>query len=323
MMYAELKTVDLSRNEITHLAKYQFVTSERLQSFNISRNFILSLKAKTFQGAKKLNTLDLSENAVDSLVNGTFLGLISLIELRLNGNEITAIESDAFKGLSSLRTLYLDGNKLETLESRWLEPLQSLRFIYASDNKIKTLQADTFKPLTALKVITMSHNDLEENGIHPSAFRGCRSVDTIDMSHNMLMAVPAEALSQLVQLHELDLSGNPMKTLHSKSFKNMHVLWVLKLNRMSSLTRIEGGTFRDNLKLQELWLEDNENLEPLPWGSFATNGMIETLSYRNNPWPTLSPLQIPMQSLRNLYIGGLPLNCNCSIGNKKPFKYGK
>jgi Leucine-rich repeat (LRR) protein len=115
-------------------------------------------------------------------------------------------------------------------------------------------------------------------------FRGLRSLDTLDLSDNLLPQLPNEALSQLQQLLRLHVSGNPISQIGRHSFQSLFTLEELELSRMYKLAAIGGHAFIDNAKLKKLVLEDNPELAPLPWGLFATNSLLQDVSYRNNSW---------------------------------------
>lgn len=312
-VYKDLEQLDLSRNQFKHIGRQKFVDQVRLQSLNLSNNLLTSIHANAFQGPVALHVLDLSHNILTSLVNQTFDGLDSLLELRLHHNQLRTIEWGAFQGLQRLRVIHLEHNQLQSMRPEWLSPMESLRFLYAAHNVLTELPDDAFKSLTALRVITFRENRLSSSNISQYTFRGCRGVDTLDLSYNLLHSVPNGAFSQLPKLNHLDLSGNPVGSLDRTSFQSLFELEVLHLNNMSQLETLSGHAFIDNMKLRELQMENNSRLAPLPWGVFATNALLQTYSVRNNSWATLSPYQIPQPSLKSLFLEGLPLHCNCSV----------
>ena len=311
----QLENLDLSYNNITHLGRLQFIEQERLQHLNLSNNFISSLHSKdTFKGPLSLQTLDIGKNMITSLKTATFNGLQSLIELHLTSNRISIIEKGAFDGLNRLRVIHLEHNYIESINSSWLQELNSLRFLYLSNNRLKQLNDGTFKPLVALSVLSLYENRIHTVG--DMAFEGPigRSLDTLDMSYNLLSDVPSTAFSYLSKMASLDLSGNPIKVLTSTSFSQMYVIERLLLNNMYLLGSIEGQTFAKNGKLSQVYLEHNLELAPLPYGIFRTNSVLKALSLRNNTnFKTLSPHQIPVRSIRQLMISGISFNCNCSL----------
>ena len=309
------QVLDLSQNEFHHLGRNPFIGQVKLRELNLSSNQVTSLSHKrgsrshTFRGPVNLQTLDLSHNLLTSLDNRTFSDLKQLVELKLRSNKLQRISPSAFSGLARLRMLHLDSNLLETLDRSWLEPLQSLRFLYLSENRFSQLSAKTFQPLIALRVVDLSANRLIS--VEHGTFT--RSLDTLDLSHNLLSDVPTLAMAEAQKLKHLDLSSNPIEQIGPNAFQNLYDLESLKLNYLRDLTSISGHALLDNVRLADLSLENCPELQPLSYGVFASNTLLKTVGFRNNSWATLSPNQVPINSIRELRVSGLPFTCNCSL----------
>ncbi len=127
------------------------------------------------------------------------------------------------------------------------------------------------------------------------------------------LQIPAGDLSQAPQLSTLDVSGNPVRALNRDSLRGLFLLRHLRVSNMTDLDQVSSDVFADNLKLKTLEMEGCPRLQPLPWGIFRSNPGLEELLFTKNAWTTLSPLQVPLASLKKLRIEGLPLHCNCSV----------
>ncbi|XP_040583653.1 uncharacterized protein [Lepeophtheirus salmonis] len=310
-VYRYLESLDLSQNELKTLGRAQFVESSRLQFLDLSNNFLTSLHKQSFEGLSALITLDLNENAISSLDDNYFEHTSSLVELRLKGNKISKFYKDAFAGLSRLRVLHLEENLLSELNREWFLPLENLRFLYLDKNQIQQLPSESL-PLSALRMLSLKGNKLLNLSIG-NPFKGLKSMDTLDLSNNFLEIVPNEVLREANKLRHLDISINPIHHFDVESFRSMFVLESLKANNMNRLKLIQSHTFMDNIKLQELYLNSNMKLLPIPLGLLQTNTRMKVLSLRNGTWSTLSPQQLPPSPLEALLLGGLPLYCNCSL----------
>ncbi|CAB4061158.1 unnamed protein product [Lepeophtheirus salmonis] len=310
-VYRYLESLDLSQNELKTLGRAQFVESSRLQFLDLSNNFLTSLHKQSFEGLSALITLDLNENAISSLDDNYFEHTSSLVELRLKGNKISKFYKDAFAGLSRLRVLHLEENLLSELNREWFLPLENLRFLYLDKNQIQQLPSESL-PLSALRMLSLKGNKLLNLSIG-NPFKGLKSMDTLDLSNNFLEIVPNEVLREANKLRHLDISINPIHYFDAESFRSMFVLESLKANNMNRLKLIQSHTFMDNIKLQELYLNSNMKLLPIPLGLLQTNTRMKVLSLRNGTWSTLSPQQLPPSPLEALLLGGLPLYCNCSL----------
>ena len=98
------------------------------------------------------------------------------------------------------------------------------------------------------------------------------------------------------------------------SFNAMYVLRSLKLNRMYQLITMEVDALVENVQLKSIELSNNPLLQPLPWGIFNANLALSDLNFINNSgWTTLFPSQVPVRSIQNLQLSGIPFYCNCSL----------
>ena len=98
------------------------------------------------------------------------------------------------------------------------------------------------------------------------------------------------------------------------SFNAMYVLRSLKLNRMYQLITMEVDALVENVQLKSIELSNNPLLQPLPWGIFSANLALSDLNFINNSgWTTLFPSQVPVRSIQNLQLSGIPFYCNCSL----------
>lgn len=124
------------------------------------------------------------------------------------------------------------------------------------------------------------------------SFSGARSVDTLDLSDNLLTEVPTSAIMEATNLRHLDLSANPIEAIGPNAFQNIYDLEKLSLDYMHDLMTVSGHAFLDNIRLSSLSLENNKRLMPLPYGVFSSNTMLKVIGFRNNSWATLSPNQV-------------------------------
>ena len=94
----------------------------------------------------------------------------------------------------------------------------------------------------------------------------------------------------------------------------MYVLRSLKLNRMYQLTTMEVDALVENVQLKSIEMSNNPLLQPLPWGIFSANLALSDLNFINNSaWTSLFPSQVPVRSIQNLQLSGIPFYCNCSL----------
>ena len=110
-----LKTLDLSRNDIVSINVGCFNNLVSLKRLFLERNNISEMEIDVFKGMAVLDTLFLDHNRLHIVRNGVFNGLHSLRYLYLNDNNIRTIEAGTFSYQMVLKELDLQSNDLETL----------------------------------------------------------------------------------------------------------------------------------------------------------------------------------------------------------------
>ena len=196
-----------------------------------------------------LVVLDLSFNSIKHLEN---LGhLHHLRELYLVSNKIKRIQG--LEGLSKLRLLELGSNSLRHIDGSALSHVPNLEELWLGRNKIQVIEG--LDHLTKLRKLSIQSNRLTAIG---NGLERLTNLRELYLSHNGLTGSPL-GLSTLIQLTTLDLSGN-------------------------RLTTLEGAGIEKLLKMEELWLNNNE----MGWdgvrGVFsALAGSLQTIYLEHNP----------------------------------------
>lgn len=153
-------------------------------------------------------------------------------ELQLNYNRIQTLQDNSFS-YPSLISLSLACNHLETLQSKTFRDSKLLQSLNLANNKLFVSyqeSSEALKTVPRLRVLDLSENFLEE-----------------DMA--------AALLQNLTSLEYLNLSGNLLKRLDESSFRDLHQLKELDLQR-NVMFEIEGA-FDANLQLRRLNLAFN------------------------------------------------------------------
>nr|XP_046227238.1 transforming growth factor beta activator LRRC33 [Scatophagus argus]XP_046227239.1 transforming growth factor beta activator LRRC33 [Scatophagus argus] len=153
-------------------------------------------------------------------------------ELHLNYNDIQTLHSNSFS-YCSLKILSLACNKLEKLESNTFQDSKLLESLSFANNHLHTDYQETgraLKTLPRLRVLDLSENKLDEE-------------------------MAATLLQNLTALEYLNLSGNLLQRLDEASFRDLHQLKELDLQR-NIMFEIDGA-FNSNHKLQRLNLAFN------------------------------------------------------------------
>ncbi|XP_054262391.1 uncharacterized protein LOC128986204 [Macrosteles quadrilineatus] len=121
------------------------------------------------------------------------------------------------------------------------------------------------------------------------AFRKLKNLVELDLSYNVLLAVPSHIFDSIAELRELKLSGNPILRVMNDAFSHI-----------PQLVRLEMSDCRLQI------------VEPR-----AFNGLHESLEWlkldKNKIGNIRSSTLTALQNLHGLELSGNPWNCSCSI----------
>lgn len=154
-------------------------------------------------------------------------------ELQLNYNDIQTLQEDSILHYPSLKTLSIACNSLEKIESNTFQYSKFLESLNLANNNLHIGYQETsyaLKKLPGLRALDLSENELDD-----------------EMSTALLQ--------NLTSLEYLNLSGNLLQRLDETSFKDLHQLRELDLQR-NIMFELDGA-FESNTKLQRLNLAFN------------------------------------------------------------------
>lgn len=157
----------------------------------------------------------------------------NLEELQLNYNHIQTLQDNSLLHHPSLNTLSLACNSLEKLESNTFQDSKLLESLNLANNNLYIGYPETsnaLKTLPRLRALDLSENELDDEMV-------------------------AILLQNLTSLEYLNLSGNFLQRLDETSFRDLHQLKELDLQR-NIMFEIDGA-FDSNPKLQRLNLAFN------------------------------------------------------------------
>uniref|UniRef100_W5L8I9 Negative regulator of reactive oxygen species n=2 Tax=Astyanax mexicanus TaxID=7994 RepID=W5L8I9_ASTMX len=153
--------------------------------------------------------------------------------------------------------LFLNHNSILALQSGCLLRYPALRLFSCANNSLTTVEGDAFSGSALIENLNLANNQLH-NG-HKGLAQSLRSLTrlrTLDLSSNGLTEDMASyVLQNLTSLEFLYLSGNFLLRLDESTFKDLHQLKELNLDR-NLLFEIDGA-FDHLKKLQRLNLAFN------------------------------------------------------------------
>ncbi|CAD6194522.1 unnamed protein product [Caenorhabditis auriculariae] len=255
-----LISLRLSRNKIGVLQRNSFHRLPYLESLDLSRNALRTVPSLVFNDLPSLLNVSLSKNEVHRLGDGIFLKCDSLAMLNVSHNRVATISEGWLFGLQSLKYLDISFNHVTSFEPNAWSHCPHLRWLSLYSNRLQSLPSGSFRALSHLEELNLSGNSIEN--LHKTAMTGLDSLHRLDLSsnrlavcvedgavlyntsmpflkwlrftNNQLRVIPNRAFERFPALEVLDLSDNPIATIHPGAFEPLH-LKKLMMNSSSIL----------------------------------------------------------------------------------------
>ncbi len=160
---------------------------------------------------------------------------------------------------SRVMTLYMDGNNLGKIRrSKYFvkKNLESLVAVSLKSCNVTEIGSRTFGDLSILESIDLSHNLIE--ALPDRGFSGLTRLKSIDLSHNILIQIDDQSFNGAPLLRVIDLSYNRIKYILNNAFQGLINLKKIHLQG-NSLFQLEETPFIRMHNLQLLNLLEN------PW----------------------------------------------------------
>ncbi|XP_072224153.1 vasorin b isoform X2 [Leuresthes tenuis] len=250
-------------------------------SLYLFANGIEGILAEDFEGLDSLHMLDLSQNKLTQLPDRVFEPLTSLKNLDLSSNQITHISEECFYGMPLLERLYLYSNNIKTIHPAAFNGLEYLLELKLQGNMLTSLPTLS---MPRLLLLDLRYNVLPTLG--PLDLQ-TPNLESLILGDVQLTSLDKELIRNLKNLHELDISGNQLKSFPSALKETPDLVYLnLAGNPMSSL------------KVEDL--QNLKELNELDISSISLQGLPEEFSQ-------LFP------QLRKLTVAENPFNCICNL----------
>ncbi|CAH3983989.1 unnamed protein product [Pieris brassicae] len=320
----DLTKLLLSVTGTTHLPDNLFMDVNNLTWLNIRCNSI-NISEQLFKPLERLETLEISHNQMTNMSTNLFSHLAFLRKLSLWQSNVTWFSKDFFSGVNVLEELDLSSNGLNELPTLIFKPLKKLRKLTLFSNKFSTLPQNLFSTNNNLETVIILNNDVKMKELPRSLLGNLQSlrhiyiqrcgieilpydlfvnssqITNISLAYNDIGSLQESTFNDQINLLELDLSHNNLKTLEPKLFSSLVRLEKLEL-AYNSIEEISGSTFSSLLSLIYLNMEHN-NLKTISSYLFSNNKQRMSISFaynelhfknkelQNNSWTsnTISP----------------------------------
>ncbi|CAH1173839.1 unnamed protein product [Phaedon cochleariae] len=306
-----LHTLNLAENRLNTIGPMLFNGLFVLSKLTLNNNLIVNIDSKAFVNCSALKELDLSSNALSEVPDAVH-ELTFLKTLDLGENQISEFRNGSFKNLNQLTGLRLIDNNIGNLSRGMLWDLTSLQVLNLAKNKIQNIEIGTFERNIQIEAIRLDENFLTDiNGV----FATLATLLWLNLSENHLVwfdyaFIPSNLkwldvhgnfiehmanyykLQDEIKVKTVDASHNRITEINPMSVPNTIELLFINNNFIKT---VQPNTFLDktNLVRVDMYANDLKNLD------------LSSLR--------LSPFMPLNRSLPEVYLGGNPFHCDCTM----------
>ncbi|CAH2037730.1 unnamed protein product, partial [Iphiclides podalirius] len=291
-------------NSITNVTQLPRIPGNRV-AISFKSNAIIEIEDDAFRNVQRLVYLDLSNNRISGEVLRT-----EIFQGPYNDGVYNSI---------ALETLNLGHNEIHSLDRYLFKYTPNLTRLYLNNNPMELLDHVTVLALssaTNLEVLDLASTDIST--IPLDAFRGLVNLQQIDLSGNKFVNVP-ESLSLVGStLQYLTFNNNPIVELNDDSFVGLTNLVQLEVGENDYLEEVKRGTFTPLKKLRILHLCHNANLRYISHNAFRNlkeKWTLKEVYLDDNNLSELSTDLMPWNKLDILGMTGNSWLCNCDLAN--------
>ncbi|XP_060530287.1 leucine-rich repeats and immunoglobulin-like domains protein 3 [Cylas formicarius] len=273
-----LKSLDLSNNNITELKNYQFKNYTSLVEMNLSYNRIIDLPRYVFKD-QKLRKLSLSHNLLQALPFQVF-AMEHMTELDLSYNSLATFLDHFFKFNKYIELLLLNNNRITKLTSNSLADLTALKTLDLSHNALHFFAKGLFDSLSNLEYLNLANNPLTNPA--SGTFRGLKSLRELNLSGNRMTHLTFGLMHFSPRLLTLTIENTQIEEIHNSELLGVPVLQNLSIRNNKKLREIENYVLADTPMLRRLDIGGNA-LTFLPQ-SIANLTNLTYLNISDNLW---------------------------------------
>lgn len=284
LVLPELRSLDLSHNNLGEISSSVFSELENLQSLNLSGNHLAPLTPALFKSLARLQIIDLSQCSIRQLSGDLLDGLQDLKHIHLAGNQLQELQDGSFLNLWNISSIDLSQNRISSIRAGAFVNVMQLKRLDLHGNLLSAFKGEFFNTGTGIEELDISWNQLSY--LFPSSFRIHPRLREIKAAHNKFSFFPAELITTLQYLEYIDLSHNQLKTVEELDFARLPRLRVVQLAH-NQLDMVSEMAFHNSTQLQTLDLSHN-NLDRIGERTFEGLVRLELLNLEGNRLSELS-----------------------------------
>ncbi|KAG6444332.1 chaoptin [Manduca sexta] len=339
----KLKKLDLHGNKLGTLKRNQFKGLRDTEFLDISHNNIVKLDGSHISDLTKLGWCNASHNQIADIPRGMFARNTVLKVLHLDHNKIKKLDTNSFRGMRFLRRLYLQDNeiadvgrgtfsavtrigtvdlarnKIKKVDFQMFQVVKYAEMINLAENNITIIETQAFTDLYQA-VVNISHNQLEK--IEADAFQNCNNLTILDFSHNRLSQINRKAFDENSYAFEFTVAYNEFTDFAEIPIHNMTGIRILNAT-YNKITNIPKLAFPKLYELHTVDLSHN-NISEIFNAVFQTLFSLRFVNLSHNSMeiikpatfgtiPTILELDLSHNMLRDVSRGSLAKLASCRL----------
>lgn len=239
----------------------------------------VGLDLQTAQNAQKL-VIQCSDRFLyeSELPKNIFLNIgNNLKEVIIESCKLHQIVRDTLNGLGTIKRFFVNtknaewglGKSLE-LQKNSFDALRDIETLNLAENNLRSIPAGSFCEHTSLQILNLTQNRIrstESIGFSTQPCSGEGDLRILDLSYNELISIPENwGASKLRRLQQLNLQHNNITDISAEALSGLVSLRIFNIS-YNNLETIPSGLFAGARDLQEIHLQNNKLFE-IPKGLF-------------------------------------------------------
>jgi Leucine-rich repeat (LRR) protein len=215
---SNITTLDLQERTVETIESQAFVGCEHLQKLNLDNNRLTSLPQNVFIPLRHIKTISLTWNQFANFSLDVFANNQNLEEVSLDYNKMTTLVPIQHKGEFSIKILYLSENDLKNISE--VCKLQKLEDLSLGGNRNVDFATFSFSCWTELRKLWLYGTNLISLNYDYRSFIGLNKLKILSLSENNLDMMCLGNFPAFLELEELFVQNNKLKTINAQDLKN-------------------------------------------------------------------------------------------------------
>lgn len=303
--YSDIESLEMSNKHLKSIGTNDLLFAQSLIHLNVSHNQIDHIASYAFEASPKLMEIDLSFNLLYNLNENIFTSYL-IKYLYLHNNRLDALNPLWFENLLYLRVLTLNNNRIRTIDWRFLDFWPNINILNLHANEITELTTSTTtNQPRSMQTFTM-HNNPVANASHHLIWLDAERIDVHNTSVHILRVTKRmhTILAANNDIHEINLDN--LDAPHENAVVTLHLAWnrLQSLENVTHFHRLQYLNVSHNL-LSQLDVRVFGGLKDLRQLDLSHNQLKRFDVGQNQRMPHLIALDISFNEILTLELGGI------------------